>query len=349
MYTIPSEREKLNLTEAMRRNVSTFVRNAFNIPMPKGAFNRLLMSSLSADGSKIEPSSDAWNDFIHEILEDYPRKVKYWHHDPKMVFRTYQQDMKELGIIVPDINPRMSKANYREEMRKMVSANIPLLKEIFSNEINSLMELILFGQVDDLGLSDDVEVVDDVIKHLRKLYVGDNFINDVKCLALRYKALETLQPLPSLQGKVPEKVYNLFPEDAIEAFASPFNAQFKRYCSKFDIDGLFGSMGSFFDLDLQNELVIANPPFTNTILTMMVNKIEASPSNSFICIVPRWEDAEWFIRLKKLASETLQLEGEKHRYEIRGMKAWSSFKMRPSTVMFAINTSIPESVSKAFR
>lgn len=53
------------------------------------------------------------------------------------------------------------------------------------------------------------------------------------------------------QGAVNEEVFDLLLrrfDCRTECFASPLNARYGRFCSAFpDTDGVFGSLGSFFD------------------------------------------------------------------------------------------------------
>jgi len=51
--------------------------------------------------------------------------------------------------------------------------------------------------------------------------------------------------------------------DVLEGFANPFNNYFTNYCSAFpDLENIFNSKGSFFDVNLSDyKLVYINPPF----------------------------------------------------------------------------------------
>jgi len=81
----------------------------------------------------------------------------------------------------------------------------------------------------------------------------------------------------------------------LECFASPLNCYLPTYCSAFaDTDRFFGSLGSFFHLDLQEGSYQANPPFNEEVMAAMADRIEellsASTAGalSFAVIVPEW-------------------------------------------------------------
>ena len=119
----------------------------------------------------------------------------------------------------------------------------------------------------------------------------------------------------------------------VEGFASPFNAQILRFgdadiknasetdqastsnrittsskykfCSLFpDVDGPFGSLGSFFDQEHKDTYVIANPPRIIEVIDPTVSRcIELIQKHrcKFSILVPKWEDADFYKQLTKYA------------------------------------------------
>ena len=89
----------------------------------------------------------------------------------------------------------------------------------------------------------------------------------------------------------------------IECFASPLNCYFAHFCSAFpDTDAPFGSLGSFFDLDLREGSFEANPPFVSEVMDAMVDKMEAllaaaAGPMSFFVVIPAWAETRAFQRL----------------------------------------------------
>ncbi len=82
----------------------------------------------------------------------------------------------------------------------------------------------------------------------------------------------------------------------MEAFASPFNNYFPKYCSVFEADAPFGSQGDFFHATLPDALYV-NPPFVPALLARVPERIK----NIKRCVVitPTWRDAPWYIELSK--------------------------------------------------
>lgn len=89
----------------------------------------------------------------------------------------------------------------------------------------------------------------------------------------------------------------------IEGFASPFNSQILRlgnyqFCSLFeDVDGKFGSLGSFFKQSFELQYVIANPPRILEVLNetsrFCLERIDNAKCK-FSILTPIWEDAKYF-------------------------------------------------------
>ena len=84
-----------------------------------------------------------------------------------------------------------------------------------------------------------------------------------------------------------------------EAFASPLNCRYGRFCSAFpDVDGPFGSLGSFFQFAPTRGSFEMNPPFVPEVLTAAAERAEsllaaAEESGgrlSFVVVVPAWRD-----------------------------------------------------------
>lgn len=75
----------------------------------------------------------------------------------------------------------------------------------------------------------------------------------------------------------------------IECFASPFNCLNDRYCSAFpDTDGVFGSLGNFFNHTFEpNDVLYLNPPFTESAMKQAAEVI-SKLDNDAIVIVPSW-------------------------------------------------------------
>jgi hypothetical protein len=145
--------------------------------------------------------------------------------------------------------------------------------------------------------------------------------DDLKKMILRYKA----NLIGSQQWGIPEAVYDhLYSKFGAryEAFASPLNARFLGrdggyFCSLFqDTDQVFGSLGSFFDMDMlaplgQNQgekrvIWSINFPFIESIMEDTFRKVFKAVSRAqelgieliVFGIMPGWYDCRAFLNLK---------------------------------------------------
>jgi hypothetical protein len=132
--------------------------------------------------------------------------------------------------------------------------------------------------------------------------------------ALRYAAMTP----GGQQWSLPARVYDLFVgayNVTLEGFASPFNSQIMRFmpekkglgfCSLFpDLDAAFGSLGSFFDVELTGRNTVINPPYVIDIMDAVAGRCteackvaaaRGAPTRMFI-IVPNWTDAAFYEKL----------------------------------------------------
>lgn len=136
---------------------------------------------------------------------------------------------------------------------------------------------------------------------------------DIFLSLLQYESL-----LPSgQQWAVPLLEYRRYVIDHdvdTEGFASPFNSQLLRladefpekkfgFCSLFPkLDGVFGSLGNFFDLDFRGRTTVVNPPFIEILLDKAAQKCLDelnTHSGKFIFIGPNWTDAKFYTKLSK--------------------------------------------------
>jgi len=160
----------------------------------------------------------------------------------------------------------------------------------------------------------------------------ESFASSLFSALARYDMLEGAGLQSSLNGNVFDTLLTHF-ECQMECFASPFNCRYEHYCSAFpDVDGIFGSVGSFFDYDFcggegkgggRGGCYQANPPFTDDFIVSMYDRMKgllsmhdqrkgikteleksssttttttaATPSSQplmFIVFVPAWKDSE---------------------------------------------------------
>lgn len=83
--------------------------------------------------------------------------------------------------------------------------------------------------------------------------------------------------------------------DGVELFGSCINTHNKDFCSLFETEKLFGSLGSFFDYKFHKDgLYLCNPPFDVTLIKKMSRKLlhELMTTDHdiiIICTIPVWD------------------------------------------------------------
>jgi len=115
------------------------------------------------------------------------------------------------------------------------------------------------------------------------------------------------------QAALGEAAFDVLRDDlgvGCEAFASPLNCRYGRFCSAFpDVDAPFGSLGSFFDFKPTRGSFEMNPPFVPEVLLAAVEHAEALLRDaekaggrlSFVVVVPAWRDCEYWRALNDSA------------------------------------------------
>jgi len=115
-----------------------------------------------------------------------------------------------------------------------------------------------------------------------------------------------------------------------EGFASPINSQLlklsrpfeywtgsefrthaamikkPKFCTIFPEDACFGAIGSFFAQNWGGRHYAANTPYVPELMPLIADKvIESLQTPHTLCVIglPNWTDAEWYIRLAKVAAE----------------------------------------------
>ena len=115
------------------------------------------------------------------------------------------------------------------------------------------------------------------------------------------------------QAALGEAAFDVLRDDlgvGCEAFASPLNCRYGRFCSAFpDVDAPFGSLGSFFDFKPTRGSFEMNPPFVPEVLLAAAEHAEALLRDaekaggrlSFVVVVPAWRDCEYWRALNDSA------------------------------------------------
>lgn len=130
-------------------------------------------------------------------------------------------------------------------------------------------------------------------------------------LALGLMVMTYASVLPGPQHwNASRRHYEIYYEHGIrvEGFASPINAQLlaidetTKFCSLFPhVDGPFGSIGNFFDVDFAGKVAVG-PPYTEELLKRIADKVikdcESGRPVRFYVTHANWADAPGYIQMK---------------------------------------------------
>jgi len=83
-------------------------------------------------------------------------------------------------------------------------------------------------------------------------------------------------------------------DKSIELFGSPLNTFSDRYCSLFEFEKPFGSLGNFFEYKLEpNQLYLCNPPFEEETMNQMADRLISQLETGVDCTIfvtmPVWD------------------------------------------------------------
>lgn len=114
-------------------------------------------------------------------------------------------------------------------------------------------------------------------------------------------------PSKSMSWQIPIRVYQQMYEKhglTLEGCASPFNSQTiaifpknqGRFCSPFESDKIYGSIGSIFDVELEGEIAMINPPYVEDFMESVGRKVIKTLDNAtkptiIVSMMPAWTDA----------------------------------------------------------
>jgi hypothetical protein len=137
---------------------------------------------------------------------------------------------------------------------------------------------------------------------IKNMADGSLFLKSLYSCLARYEAIKGA----GYQCAVPAIAFDAACDElglgtTVECFASPFNCRYRNYCSAFpDLEGRFGSLGSFFDDQAFFPIAgsfEANPPFIPEVMWAMNDKLERilthpkAQALSFLVVVPVWGTA----------------------------------------------------------
>lgn len=233
-------------------------------------------------------------------------------------------------LLISLSNNQLNEDHFKKFREELTSKKIPGITSIVNMTRNVLSNPKKFGQPPISYDCDTIKigVYTRILPPGRlSLLLSRASLYDVSVMVMRYASL-----LPrGQQWNIPQALYRsmvLKHNVDLEGFASPMNSQIisvnpeLNFCSLFlDTDKPFGSIGSFFEADLDGRRVMANPPYIEPLMNAMADRIVQqlkTCSKLFLVItVPSWTDARYYKVLEKQThlKRIVNLRKNKHYYE----------------------------------
>jgi hypothetical protein len=296
------------------------------------------------DFKTITPHKDFWpkinveyyrQQLVHDILNEHQNYFnKYQQYEFKNIFERWLLNSANIvdaadyifaSDVLKNINHELNKNFIYEMLEKKLCS--PKLANYILNDIIKKASTFL-NKKDDYAKE---EITDSIViynytnyremtfRKYKKEIANDRYQilskagdENILIAALRYAGIIS----SSQHWQMPIDKYREYVEKYgvnLEGFASPFNSQLLlinqgNFCSLFlDTDKVFGSIGNFFDADLQNKVVAVNPPYVLSILDNMAKKCISECEKAeklgnkikLFIIMSAWRDTEAYISLSK--------------------------------------------------
>lgn len=197
-------------------------------------------------------------------------------------------------------NMNLTKAKQIFKDLDLVNKCNQAIEEITQNKFTKYHPLIRKGNNyiymnKDNNINKSVKCNLDLYKRLRNRFKRPiRELNDkIFCLLLRYETLMGNAHQFAMNPEFKNALRNKYNID-FECFASSINVHYKNYCSLFyDIERDFGSFGNFYLIKYKRGFYIANPPYEEKLLELMVKKFikscqESKEPLSFSFGLPNW-------------------------------------------------------------
>lgn len=176
--------------------------------------------------------------------------------------------------------------------------------------INNSKETISYSCVDGRRVTYKVGIKKflipkEIFLKLKAECLFSNYEVRILILLIRYRCLSINDDL-SYQLAVTEEKWDRYDRKYHidhELFASPINCKSKSYCSLFDIDNWFGSLGNYKDNILKlTGMIECNPPFTELIHSQMTDlifkRLAKEEPAGFVVFVANWSDSHSYQKMK---------------------------------------------------
>lgn len=203
-------------------------------------------------------------------------------------------DVSQLRIDLSNINGDYESILHDMELNNVLKENIKTLEEIQNNLRKDKLPYANYEN-DKLIYEDEYVVCNEKIYEKLDRFFNNKFDNKhvlFFCLLKRYEIMGD----ENQQLAIPEDLKKKLKTNInFELFGSAINRFYDNYCSLFyDLEQYFGSVGNFFDIELEQGIYIANPPFDEEIMKNMALKLIDSLDKTdkplvFLVFIPAWD------------------------------------------------------------
>ena len=289
----------LNFSEKIFTIKKSFIRTLTNL-LSSWLFS--LYSDYDFSGDYFFPSKYNNTDIIKDVLKDYCSLDKNLKDVDSKINNTIDQLLSSYELILSQLeiyktseffitnknNFKLSKYIIIEKRDKnvkfykfKVSFNVPIfinnikLKNILNNIIIPVNEY----------------------NRMKKVFTGfpDELDNIIFIILFRYQLLGSNNHQLAVLPNILNEMKNDF-DLSIECFASAINTESNIFCSiYYDIEKYFGSIGSFFSIELKKGFYSFNPPYQIDIIEKGINRIfdffkNTNQNLGFIITIPIWDN-----------------------------------------------------------
>jgi hypothetical protein len=295
------------LIELKRENILRKIKHKFFLIFSKYA--EFAGYSSKPNKSLIDITNDLLSRFIMSLLSKnntddpiIPTKIESYDiledELKTMIFKNHKYDEKGGNKILKKIMEK-----YKKHLGKMFYTGYTELlkyyKSEFYNKLKHNKRIDIIKNHNEIALYYDDNPIFIKERLLNKILnrlvidVDDKYVY-IWCLCKRYIMLSSYNNQLAVNSGTMKQISSKF-NIHFELFGSVFNTANKSYCSLFyDIEKIFGSYGSFFDIQIISGNFSANPPFDNKIIHdmayLMEHFLKQSDKHIFFLIwIPIWD------------------------------------------------------------
>ena len=274
-----------------------FIQHNFNPKILNNILPRWIMLQLSNKTELVDPLLPFNGNNNIQLIKDL-----YYLTDKKLSYETINDTINKLNLkkkfndSIINIKHFIDSDFYKKNKNNII-VKITYKNNFYYFTMDIKIRDIEFAKLKYLNFKLNKNILEKLLYNSNNILDKEN-INNIMCIILRYNTLESYNQ----QSAVLPKFYNFLNQQYkinFELFSSSINFSFNNYCTLFyDIESKYGSLGNFNNIILKRGFYVANPPFDETIMNNMSNKLiyflnnSSEPLSIFITL-PAWDKIEY--------------------------------------------------------